>query len=439
MSGPPIAPEQRPIGRAIAALALLGVLFFSTYAFANWAAGVRGGVPIVVFEWESRIPFVAWTILPYWSIDLLYGISVLICRTREELSLQVRRLLTAQVVAIGCFLAYPLRFSFDKPPADGVFGALFDALAGFDKPFNQAPSLHIILLIVIWARLLAHISNPAARILLHSWMLLIGVSVLTTYQHHFIDIPTGVLAGFLCLWLWPERGVSPIRSALLTPDRRARAIGARYAAGTLAAAVVAQAGGGAWLWLWWPAVSLAIVAGNYVYFGVAGFQKQADGRLTVAAQWLLAPYLLGAWLNSRLWTRGQPEANHVADGVWLGRMPSTLEPRVPPFAGIIDLTAELPAPAGAFGYGMFPILDLTAPSTEMLKGSAQAIERMRADGPVLVCCALGYSRSACAVAAWLLQTGRASDVAAATRLLTAARPWVVLGPDHQACLGRMSP
>ena len=27
---------------------------------------------------------------------------------------------------------------------------MFDALAGFDKPFNQAPSLHIALLVILW-------------------------------------------------------------------------------------------------------------------------------------------------------------------------------------------------------------------------------------------------------------------------------------------------
>jgi hypothetical protein len=29
---------------------------------------------------------------------------------------------------------------------------------------------------------------------------------MTTYQHHFIDIPTGFLLGLLCLWLWPREG-----------------------------------------------------------------------------------------------------------------------------------------------------------------------------------------------------------------------------------------
>ena len=30
---------------------------------------------------------------------------------------------------------------------------------------------------------------------LHIWFALVGVSVLTTYQHHFFDIPTGALLG----------------------------------------------------------------------------------------------------------------------------------------------------------------------------------------------------------------------------------------------------
>jgi hypothetical protein len=45
------------------------------------------------------------------------------------------------------FVLTPLRFSFEpKPETHGLAGFLFDALAGFDKPFNQAPSLHIALL-----------------------------------------------------------------------------------------------------------------------------------------------------------------------------------------------------------------------------------------------------------------------------------------------------
>ncbi len=58
----------------------------------------------------------------------------------------------------------------------------------------------------------------------------------------------------------------------------------------------------------------------------------------------------------------------------------------------------------------------------------QAIERLRASGPVLVCCALGYSRSATAVAAWLLHSGRAATVDEALAIIRTARTDVVLHP-----------
>ena len=67
-----------------------------------------------------------------------------------------------------------------------------------------------------------------------------------------------------------------------------------------------------------------------------------------------------------------------------------------------------------------------------------AIERLRARGPVLVCCALGYSRSACAVAAWLLATGRAATVDAALARIQAARAHVVLGAGHAAALAPLA-
>ena len=44
---------------------------------------------------------------------------------------------------------------------------------GFDKPYNQAPSLHIALLVVLWV-CYARYASGAWRWLLHGWFALIG-------------------------------------------------------------------------------------------------------------------------------------------------------------------------------------------------------------------------------------------------------------------------
>ena len=422
---------ERPWRRAIAWLLFLGPFFFASYGFANWLASRRAHVGAVAFGWEHAIPFMAWTIVPYWSIDVLYVISFFIPTTRQELDRHAQRLLFVQLVSILFFIAVPLRFSFDRPDAHGFFGALFAALGSFDKPFNQAPSLHIGLLVVIWARFSDHVS-ARWRWALHAWMLLIGLSVLTTYQHHFIDLPTGLAVGFAALWVFPDDEVSPLRRFALSSDRRRRRLALIYATGALACAALACLGG-AWLWFFWPALSLALVATNYIAIGERGFQKAASGQLTVGARGLLAPYLAGAWINSRLWTRNQNEAAEVIDGVWIGRIPRDL--RDSQFEGVIDLTAELSCgPVGDRFYRSVPVLDLTVPLSESLHEAAKAIDEARARGPVLVCCALGYSRSATAVVAWLLMTQRAATVDEGMAIVRKARPAIVLKSEHCAAL-----
>jgi len=188
--------EPRPWRRALAWLAFLGPFFLLTYGLANWSAAQRVDVSSVTFAWETGIPFWAWTILPYWSIDLLYGVSLFVCATRRELDTHGKRLLTAQLVAVACFVLFPLRFSFDRPAADGLWGLMFAALAGFDQPFNQLPSLHIALAVILWA-LYARKLSGIPRLAMDAWFLLICGSALTTYQHHFIDIPAGLLLGAL--------------------------------------------------------------------------------------------------------------------------------------------------------------------------------------------------------------------------------------------------
>lgn len=429
------APEPRPWRRALAWLALLAPAFFASYGFANWVASLRTDVGAVVFDWERTIPFVAWTIVPYWTIDALYGLSLLLCATRAEVDALGRRLLLAQAICVACFLAFPLRFSFARPETGGVFGWMFDVLAGFDKPFNQAPSLHIALLVILWLLYLRRLPDRW-RWLVHGWFALIGISVLTTYQHHFIDIPTGLLVGWLCVWLVPDEGGSPLRAAALAPDTKRRMVAARYAAGAAAVAALAVFIGGWGLWLLWIAVSLAIVGAIYAFLDERAFQKSADGSMSLAARWLLAPYLVGAWLNSRWWTRSSPEPGTVLPGLLIGRIPTRQEREAYGIRSVVDMAAELPCATSGVRYLSVPQLDLTSPSSNHLERAVQAIESAMASGPVLVCCALGYSRSAAAVAAWLVATGRAAAAVDAADQVRRARPACVLGPEHVGAVDR---
>lgn len=438
----PAIGEPWPWRRALAWLAFLAPFFFLTYGLANWSASQRPDVPSVVFAWEIDIPFWAWTILPYWTIDLLYGLSLFVCTTRHELETHARRLLTAQVIAITCFVVVPLRFSFQRPASDGLWGDMFAALAGFDRPFNQLPSLHIALAVILWAVYARKLSG-VARILMEAWFALICVSVLTTYQHHFIDIPTGLLLGALCLWAWPFAEDGDGRSIATqwhwARDPQRRRLAAIYAIGALLLAAVALQVGGWALWLLWGSVSCLLVAVAYAAMGAGAFQKDANGRLSVASRWLFAPYLTGAWLNSRAWTFRDKEPVAVTDDVFLGRVPTKSELAALASISVVDVTAEFDTSTGPCPIAVVPMLDLVRPDADVLAQAARAIERLRAKGPVLVCCALGYSRSACAVAAWLLASGRARDVDAAIAAVRVARTVVVLDAGHAAALGGLPP
>lgn len=424
--------EPPPWRRGLVWLLFLGPFFFLSYGFANWLAARRGIDAALVFAWERRIPFLAWTIVPYWSIDLLYGLSLLTGRNRREVDRHALRLLSAQLISVACFLIFPLRFTFTRPDADGLFGALFTLLASFDQPYNQAPSLHVALLAILWVHY-ARLVNGPWRIVLHGWFGLIGVSVLTTYQHHFIDLPTGLLVGLLCLWLWPDDRPSPLAGLQLSPSPLRRLLALAYLIGSGLLAAAAVHFGGGTLWLFWGSTALALVAANYAALGADGFQKR-DGRPSLAATLLLVPYLAGAWLNSRAWTRRHPGPTLIADGVWLGRMPTRRDMLRGGFAGLCDVSAELPAPRGTWRYVNLPWLDLVVPTPEQLAEAARHIESLREPGPVLVCCALGYGRSAAAVAAWLLYSGRADNADAALDRVRSRHPGVALGPAQRAAL-----
>jgi membrane-associated phospholipid phosphatase len=195
----------RPWRRATAWFVLLGIFFYVSYGLSNWLASLRSDVPAIVFAWEHAVPFLSWTIIPYWSTHVLFALSFYVCRNRTELDSHARRLLTAQVIAVACFIAYPLRISFPRPHIESAVGFLFEPLSLLDQPFNQAPSLHVATMTILYD-LYARVLPRWALLPFALWTLIVVASVMTTYQHHFIDVPTGLLLGLLCIWLWPREG-----------------------------------------------------------------------------------------------------------------------------------------------------------------------------------------------------------------------------------------
>jgi hypothetical protein len=429
MTPSPPPPYRAVFIRAACWLAFLAPFFYLTYGTANWLAAQRNDVGSIVFSWERAIPFMAWTIVPYWSINLFYGLTLFFNRTRGEVDRAAFRYLTAQLVAVTCFILFPLTATFTRPETTGLPGFMFAVLGGFDKPFNQAPSLHIALLVIIWQHWRLKLGGPI-RVIWHLWCLLIGVSVLTTWQHHFIDIPTGALLGLFALWLFPHRGPLPFAGARLAQDPKARRLASFYALGgaiCLAGAAIGAYASAIWLALLWPALALAVVAFGYAFAGPKIFQKSVDGSVALASRLLLLPYRIGARINAWAWTRSLPKSVAVADGVSLGQFPTRGE--ADRFGAVVDLAGEFGKPSGATSRWIaFPLLDLVRAPRSTLREAAQSVEEARRHGPVLVCCALGFQRSAGVVAEWLVSTGRAATPAAAEKILARAGRPVHLAP-----------
>jgi hypothetical protein len=169
---------------------------------------------------------------------------------------------------------------------------------------------------------------------------------------------------------------------------------------------------------------LAVVAGIYLAGRPELFRKSEDS-LPGPVVLVMAPYLLGAWLNSRWHKRGEARAQEIADGVWLGRIPRRAERDALGIVSIVDLTAELAIDTRAIVYRNVPMLDLLAPTADQIDAAVRAIEELEPKRPTLVCCALGYSRSAAAAAAWLVATRKAGSVDEAVVAIRARRPSIV--------------
>ena len=114
----------------------------------------------------------------------------------------------------------------------------------------------------------------------------------------------------------------------------------------------------------------------------------------------------------------------VAENVHVGSILAAAE-----CEAVVDVCAEYPLFRRPEHYAAVPMLDMVPPECADLIRAVRILEQMRRAGrPVLVCCALGYGRSAAVVLLWLWAYGGCADLDAAVARLRQVRPQMVL-PD----------
>ena len=413
-------------------LAFLGPFFFITYGLVNYFTSLRSDVAVVVYTWEQHIPFVSWLMLPYMSIDAFYAASLFLYRKRSLLDRHAWRLLMATVISSVGFLLVPLQFSFDVPRAEGFNGQLQKLLFGFDKPYNQAPSLHIALLIILWVAYAKKLRG-LARLALHGWFFAIGASVLLVYQHHFVDVWSGALVGLICLYLIPD---PPFFWRRKKPTAKMKRVGLRYSIASAllfaAATVLILKISSGFVVLFWPIFALAMVA--MAYFGLEQqiFQRHS-GTMRWPARLILAPYLFGAWLSYRYYSNNRSTPVQVAERVWLGAFPTHTQRRDRAWHAVLDLTNEFATNSILAKHKKYiPVMDLTPPYPVNLVRAVRWLDNVKTGGDVLVHCALGLSRSASVIVCWLVWKEREKNIDNACATLCRLRPGIVLTKEHRS-------
>lgn len=428
-ASPPALCSSAPTPRRAALVSLLlCLLFFAVYGTTNYLTSLRHDVGTWVYPWERFIPFVPSMIVPYMSIDLFFVAAPFLCIDRRELRLLALRITAAILVCGMFFLAMPLRFTFERPPVEGGLGVVFNHFRQMDHPYNQFPSLHIVLRTVLADLYARHAKRRWLRALTDVWFSLIGASTLLVYQHHVADVVGGFALAAVIFYVV---GDAPWRS----PVSRNHRVGVFYG---IIGVICAIAG----LWLrptglvlLWPAVGGLLLAGAYFGLGPSVYRK-TNGRLPLSTRVLLAPVLLAQYASLLHYARRSNAWDRVTDRLWIGR---ALGPRAARRAAaegvtaVLDLTSECAAPAAFRGltYLNLPILDLTAPLAEHFEEAVAFIERhcQARNGIVYVHCKAGYSRSAAVVAAFLVRAGVATSAEDAVARLRASRPRIIIRPE----------
>lgn len=186
---------------------IIGVLAASkVYAILNHGPSVLF-LRTPVDQW---IPLVKPFVIPYISLDLFVFLTLLIFLLFRNKVFQSAAVSMLAAWAVS-FLFYLFQQSFVQRPVimgNDLFSMLIREIYANDKPYNDFPSLHTSLSVILgihWWHMDRRIGLPAA-----GWVLLIVLSTVFIKQHYVADVIGGLLLAF---------GVSILSIRLLVKNR----------------------------------------------------------------------------------------------------------------------------------------------------------------------------------------------------------------------------
>ena len=186
-----------PWKRNIAGLLVLTVVLYSGYQLSNhFHITVPRYLPLTALD--QAIPFYLWTVWPYFLLVLLSSLPAGI----RDASLFWRTLIAFTVAVslnIAVWVLFPTVYHRPQmPEGTDLTTAAYRWLCSIDTPANCLPSGHITSPAVgCWALAKAY---PRYRLLVWSLFALLSITILTTKQHYAVDLPAGLLTGFMGIW-----------------------------------------------------------------------------------------------------------------------------------------------------------------------------------------------------------------------------------------------
>ena len=184
----------------------ISIFFVIFYKGAEFYTYTVDNVPSYFMDWEKNIPFLPIFMFPYMTSQFFFLATIFLEKNESNLKLLIKRAAFLIAVSTALFVIFPMKFYFPKPEVDNqILKSFFYILGKLDSSFNQCSSLHVSFAFLSAEVYCREVKSKFLKSFFGIWGLLLAISVLFVYQHHFIDFVGGTLIFLITCIIFPRK------------------------------------------------------------------------------------------------------------------------------------------------------------------------------------------------------------------------------------------